>query len=174
MIAGPTRVGGDLAGGRIDGLTTATDLVRKVYAAFNSGDSTVISEMAKACFADDVVVREAESLPWGGVYQRLETVTPLTAGIASPQSPIDASRLVVEKLIATEHDGSGTAQVVAVVSFPWRGSRRTIPMRALEWFTVRGGKVVEIQVFLWDTAAAMAVLADSEDDAKRVDRGGPS
>jgi hypothetical protein len=141
----------------------AEEVVREIYAAFNSADAVIISTMAQKYFDDNVVVREAESLPWGGVYQGLDTVAAMTAGIASPASPIDAARLRVEQLIASQSEPSGTAQVVAVVSFPWRGVQTTIPMRALEWFTLRSGKVIEIQVFLWDTAAAMAVLAGSED-----------
>ena len=138
----------------------AEEVVRVVYAAFNSADSAKISAMAQDYFADEVIVREAESLPWGGVYEGLDTVAAMTAGIASAESPIDAARLQIEQLIAGRPDPSGTTQVVAVVSFPWRGPRTTIPMRALEWFTVRSGKVVEIQVFLWDTAAANAVLGE--------------
>jgi ketosteroid isomerase-like protein len=141
---------------------TAADVVRKVYAAFNSCDPARIATMAAECFADDIVVREPESLPWGGVYEGLDIVTAMTVGISSPESPIVAAQIVVQQLITAEPEPDGTAQVVAVVSFPWRGPLQVIPMRALEWFTVRAGKVAEIQVFLWDTAAAIAALSGAE------------
>lgn len=140
------------------------DVVRKVYSAFNSGDSAAIRAAAEKYFADDVAVYEAESLPWGGTYRGLETVAAMTSGIASPESPIDAARLRIDQMIVGQPDPSGASQVVVAVSFPWRGAQATIPMRALEWFTVRSGKVVEIRVFLWDTAAAIAVLGTRDDD----------
>jgi len=86
----------------------------------------------------------------------------MTVGLASPQSPIVATQIAIQQLITTELDRNGTAEVVAVVAFPWRGPKQTITMRALEWFSLRAGKVAEIQVFLWDTAAAIAALTDTE------------
>ncbi|BBG03788.1 MULTISPECIES: hypothetical protein [Pseudonocardia] len=56
-----------------------------------------------------------------------------------------------------ESGAPGTSHVVAAVSFSWRGAT-TIPMRALEWFTIRHGRVSEIRVFLWDTGAAVSAL----------------
>jgi len=81
----------------------------------------------------------------------------MTQGLADPAAPIDAANLTVDELIVDESGAPGTAHVIAAVSFPWRGTT-TIPMRALEWFTIRDGKVSEIQVFLWDTGAAVSAL----------------
>ena len=134
-------------------VTEPTDVVRAVYAALTSVDPDTIHAAAAAYFDDGIVVHEPESLPWGGVYQGRELVTGLMANIGDPASPIDAANLTVDQLI---HTG---AEVVAAVSFPWRGAD-PVPgqMRALEWFTVRAGKVTEIRIYLWDTAAGLAAL----------------
>jgi hypothetical protein len=134
------------------------DVVRAVYSAFKTLDSDIIEETARVYFADTVVVREAESLPWGGNYEGIETVAAMTKGLASPESPIDAANLRIDHL-HVGRTSNGITHVLAAVSFPWRGTT-TIPMRALEWFTVHNGKVVEIQVYLWDTAAAIAALPE--------------
>ncbi|RYH65391.1 MAG: hypothetical protein EON54_05870 [Alcaligenaceae bacterium] len=146
------------------------DIVREVYEAFTTADPETIERVARKHFADDVIVREAESLPWGGVYEGLETNAELSKGIASAESPIDAANLRVDQLHVTSTTSDGDTHVIAAVSFPWRGAV-TIPMRALEWFTIRHGKVVEIQVFLWDTAAAISALQLPEasvDSASKV------
>ncbi|MFJ7078936.1 nuclear transport factor 2 family protein [Streptomyces sp. NPDC098781] len=133
-------------------------IVREVYAAFNTCDAGTVITTVRRHFADDVVVREAGSLPWGGDFEGIETVSAMTAGLADPASPIDAANLRIDELIAAPGSASGVSHVVAAVSFPWRGTERTIAMRALEWFTFRDDKVAEIQIYLWDSAAGLAAL----------------
>jgi ketosteroid isomerase-like protein len=147
----------------------AADIVRSVYRAFTSGDTGLIDRTVRELFADDVVVHEAESLPWGGRYDGLDTVAAMTQGLADPAAPIDAANLTIDELIVDESGAPGTSHVIAAVSFPWRGAT-TIPMRALEWFTIRDGKVSEIQVFLWDTGAAVSALGNGL--PKGIDRDG--
>lgn len=133
------------------------EIVRAVYAALTSVDADTIHAAAAAYFDDDIVVREPESLPWGGIYQGRELVTGLMANIGDPASPIDAANLTIDNLVHTP-DGEDH-QVIAAVSFPWRGAAaEPARMSALEWFTVRAGKVTEIRVYLWDTAAGLAAL----------------
>ncbi|MGV9867539.1 nuclear transport factor 2 family protein [Rhodococcus koreensis] len=141
------------------------DVVREVYEAFKTTDPDTIERVSRSHFADDVIVREAESLPWGGSYVGIDTVAAMTKGIASAESPIDGANLRIDQLHVASTTAEGDTHVLAAVSFPWRGET-TIPMRALEWFTIRHGKVVEIQVFLWDTAAAISALrSDSNVDS---------
>jgi len=135
----------------------AVRIVRAVYAALTSVDPDTIHAAAAEYFDDDIVVREPESLPWGGVYRGRELVTGLMANIGDQASPIDAANLTIDDVI---HSADGDAhQVIAAVSFPWRGAAGpAASMRALEWFTVLGGKVTEIRIYLWDTAAGIAAL----------------
>lgn len=142
---------------------SAPDVVRAVYAALTSIDPDTIQAAAARYFDDDIVVHEPESLPWGGVYRSRELVTGLMANIGDPASPIDAANLAIDNVIHTP-DGEDH-QVIAAVSFPWRGPGGRIPMRALEWFTVRAGKVTEIRIYLWDTAAGIAALQPVEAQA---------
>jgi hypothetical protein len=139
----------------------APEIVRAVYAALRSLDPDIIRAAAASHFASDIVVHEPESLPWGGTYRGREPVTELMANIGDPNSPIDAANLTVDQLI---HMPDGHLhQVIAAVSFPWRGAgAQPYPMRALEWFTVGDAQVVAIRVYLWDTAAGLARLVPGE------------
>jgi ketosteroid isomerase-like protein len=139
----------------------ASDIVRAVYEALTSVDPDTIRAAAGRYFADDIVVHEPESLPWGGMYRGRELVTGLMANIGDPASPIAAAHLSIDRLVHTPFD-DGSHEVIAAVSFPWRGAERKIPMQALEWFTVRDGLVTEIRVYLWDTAAGLAALKPAE------------
>ncbi|RYF60370.1 MAG: hypothetical protein EOO27_06095 [Comamonadaceae bacterium] len=106
------------------------DIVREVYQAFNSCDPRIIEEAARDHFSSQIVVREAESLPWDGVYEGIETVAEMTKGISAPDSPIDAAQLKTEHLFTSSDDT--VTNVLTSVSLPWRGSAETIPMRAIE------------------------------------------
>jgi hypothetical protein len=88
------------------------------------------------------------------------------ANIGDPQSPIDAAHLRVDQLIVATNPEGDVDHVVAAVSFPWRAPHPLpTPMRALEWFSVRQDKVIEIQVYLWDTAAGLAALRAADTHA---------
>jgi len=133
--------------------------LREIYAAFVSKDLAVVSAITDRYFARDIVIREPESLPYGGAYEGFDAAKALFDGLVDPRSAIDAAKLQVDELI-----GSGDSpHLVAAVSFPWQppGAEKALSMRALEWFTFRGLEVVEIQVFLWDAAACLASLEDA-------------
>ncbi|KAF7549663.1 hypothetical protein G7Z17_g6220 [Cylindrodendrum hubeiense] len=138
---------------------SAEDIVRSVYRAFQSANAEVVERCARELLAADAVLVEAESLPWGGRYEGIESVVATIIGVASPESPIDAANLVIDDMIVREGGGDSPSQVIAAVSFPWRGPNKRIPMRSLEWFTVQNGKVTELRIYLWDTAAAISALA---------------
>lgn len=132
------------------------EIVGQIYSAFISGDVERVIGVFDRNLADEIVLFEPESLPYGGKYERLETVKQFTAGLVDPQSPVDARKLAVNFILASDSE----PHVIASVSFPWDppGGRLAIPMGALELFTFDGLKVVEMRVFLWDTAACIASL----------------
>ena len=123
---------------------SSADIVSLIYESFVSKDVARIHALFDDHLADDVVLHEPESLPYGGTYSGLDALKAFVAGLASDESPVDAARLVVEDLVA-----SGD-RVVGYVSFPWQpaGAPEPIPMRALELFTFRAGRVAEMRVFL--------------------------
>jgi hypothetical protein len=53
---------------------------------------------------------------------------------------------------------------VAEAVFPWTapGARKPIPMAAFEWFTFRDGRISEMVVSYWDTAACVAAMKAAE------------
>jgi uncharacterized protein len=130
--------------------------VEAIYATFVAKDLARVRATTKRYFAPDIVIREPESLPYGGVYEGLDAATALFSGLVDPQSPVDAAHLRIDALIASEDD----PHVVGAVSFPWQppGAGEALAMRALEWWTFRDLEVAEIQVFLWDSAACLESL----------------
>jgi hypothetical protein len=132
------------------------EIVGEIYSAFIARDLERVAAVFDRNLADDVVLFEPESLPYGGKYERLETVKEFTGGLVDPQSPIDAGKLAVNFILTSDSD----PHVIASVSFPWDppGGPGAIPMGALELFTFDELKVVEMRVFLWDTAACIASL----------------
>jgi ketosteroid isomerase-like protein len=51
-------------------------------------------------------------------------------------------------------------EIAVHVEFPWIAPRAAepIPMAAVEWFTFREGRVVEMIVSYWDTAACLRAM----------------
>lgn len=141
----PTRTAGDL------------DVVRELYAAVKTADPAVVTAVLDKHFASDIVVHEADSLPWGGTYSGLDAISVLATGMTNPASPVDVRSLEVEHLLVESADISGDSHVVAILNVPFRGPSTTLQTRVLEWFTFRHGKVTRIDIFL-DTASVLAVL----------------
>lgn len=137
------------------------EAVADVYAAFVSRELEQVGEVFDRTFSPEIVLHEPDQLPYGGAYEGLDTVKEFIGGLVDPQSPVDAAQLVVDDIIASD----STDRVVGYVSFPWHppGAEGGISMSALELFTFEEMQVVEIRVFLWDTAACIASLQAAAD-----------
>jgi ketosteroid isomerase-like protein len=109
------------------------------YTAMSSGDIKGFM----ALLDRDIVVREPDSLPYGGVYRG---VTELMGMFAKAAPVLDSSRLVVKE--ATAEDD----RVVALIRVPVRASE-AVALIAEHW-RLRDGKAVELSVFWADPAIA--------------------
>jgi uncharacterized protein len=136
-------------------MTTASniDVVRQDFDAVRARDL----EQLLATYHPDIVIREAPSLPYGGVYRGFDGAAAHAAGYARTWDRLQAAeqRSPEEQLLdAGEH-------VIA----QWRlratgahGVQLDAPVISL--FTLRDGKVAELQMFHFDTEAVTLFLAE--------------
>ncbi len=110
-----------------------------------------------AAYDPEIVIRDAESLPYGGVYHGLEGAKQHIEGAAQTWNPFKPSP-AERKLDAVFLDSK--EYVIAL----WRlkgldvSSGRTLDLPAVSVYKLRDGKIVESQMFYSDTAAIMQFL----------------
>lgn len=117
-------------------------LATDFYQALLAGDI----DRASAYLADDLVLREAGSLPFGGVHHGRENFFKAVGGAGEL---IDLNDLKLEHLLV---DGDRVAVLVAIRS---RLNADAGQQYCIDWVTFRDGKVVELMPFYWDTAALL-------------------
>jgi len=123
-------------------------MVDSFYGALNARDVESLGQIVDESFAPDAILRRPESLPGGGAMEGAAKIKKFMTAIATMEGgPMDVSALRVHEVI--EHAGEEADHVVVELRFPFNGS----PMSALEWWTLRDLKVVEIRAYYWDTAA---------------------
>lgn len=128
------------------------EAVRRLFAAVEERDLAGVL----AAYDPEVVIREAESLPYGGVYRGVEGAERHARGYAAAwgglQTPAE------RKLDATFFD----AGEHIVVLWRQRGAAadgsREFDEPAVSVYRLRGGRVVESQMFHADTAAVRRFL----------------
>jgi ketosteroid isomerase-like protein len=140
------------------------DVVRRLLSAVEEREPYVLD-----CYAEDIEIHEAESLPYGGVYRGHAGAQRHIAGWLGTwdRFQTDSER----RLEAVFIDGEGDT-VAAVFRHkavdPDSGRRLDAPEVGI--YQVRDGKVVRSQMFHADTAALLCFLAETEDRASRARR----
>jgi ketosteroid isomerase-like protein len=135
----------------------AEDVVRKFDEATIGGDL----DLAMAYAHDDLLVREAPSLPYKEAYIGRQGPTELMQDVGSWWEflgPLDLTYI-----------GVSDALVVARIDGPARvnATGRDVQFLVTEWMTVRDGRVADVEVFYWDqeplqeAARAQAAQASS-------------
>lgn len=127
-------------------LTEETRRTAKALAdAFLAGDF----ETAMSYFDHDVVLHEAESLPYGGDHAGIDAM-----GAALMQI------LASAEVLAVEHQYVDGDTVINMGRIRMRSTGREV--RVAEIWRFANGKVVEMTPFYWDTAAIIEDLAKSD------------
>jgi ketosteroid isomerase-like protein len=125
------------------------EVVQKMLNAFVAGEVDV----AHGYMADDIVLREPPSLPYGGDFRGHAGWGKMMATFLSvwePRSEFDF----------TVVDGEGDRVFLLVtVDVASVATGRSLTLRIVEVYTVREGQIVEIDVFYKDTAAMLAAIA---------------
>jgi uncharacterized protein len=100
-----------------------------------------------ALIDEDVVLREAASLPYGGTHHGRDKFVEVLSGATEF---VDINSIVLEHLVV---DGERAA---ANVAYRAPSQQDGPPSYCLDWLVIRGGKIVELTPFYFDTAAMLA------------------
>ena len=129
--------------------------VENIRCLFKAVEERDIAEVL-AAYDPEIVIREAESLPYGGVYQGLAGAKRHVEGAAQTWDRLQPS--AERKMDAVFLDAGD--YVVAL----WRlkgliaSSGRKLDLPAVSVYKMRGGKIVESQMFHQDTFALLQFL----------------
>jgi ketosteroid isomerase-like protein len=129
--------------------------IDRFYAAVIARDADAIAAAIDDGFAPDAVLRISDSLPYGGVHAGRGAIQALLGTLARTRTPMVLVENIHVRRTLEERD-----QIAVQVEFPWiaPGAAEPIPMAAVEWFTFRDGRVVEMTVSYWDTAACLQAM----------------
>lgn len=120
-------------------------LLTKLYGHAHVGDWAAVETM----LSDELVIHEAESLPFGGAYRGKRALRDLYATVMGywDNPSVDVYSIV----------GDDT-HVVALMNFSMtsKTSGRTILQKMAEVSTVRDGLVVDMRIHYYDTALVAA------------------
>jgi ketosteroid isomerase-like protein len=118
-------------------------LIQRFQDSFVAGDMDDVLSL----LADDVVVHEAPSLPYPGDHRGKDGFLKLAATFLEVwefSSPLDLEILP-----------AGEDRVLALVRFDVRAkpTGTSLTLRTAEIYTIRDGKIADLIVHYWDTAA---------------------
>jgi hypothetical protein len=103
------------------------------------------------CMAEDCELHEAESLPYGGVYQGRDHMKQVLAGVTGR---FDEFRYEIRNYLA----GGDEVVVHLQMAGVGRDSRKPFALPVMELWRFRGGKAIEMRPFLFDGTALIAAL----------------
>jgi ketosteroid isomerase-like protein len=130
-------------------------ILERYYSALQNKDADELRNAIEEGFAPDAVNRISDSLPYGGTYAGREVILEMLMGFVTTTEPIiKPEEITIERVV---EDGDS---IVVWADFPWLapGASEPIPMSAVEWFTFRDGRISEMVVSYWDTAACLAAM----------------
>lgn len=120
---------------------TPVELITTFMERFNQGDAAGMC----ALFAPDGIVHEADSLMWGGDWTGPEGFAELLSKMNGPTA------INVEQ--CSIYDCGDFVAMKMLVSFTSRASGRQLRMPVVEFYSVVGGLIREVEVLYQDTAA---------------------
>ncbi|MFJ9852763.1 nuclear transport factor 2 family protein [Streptomyces sp. NPDC101150] len=97
-------------------------------------------------FAPDVVLHQADSLPYGGTWRGHAGMTRFFLAMSAAWESFD---MVEQEFLATGE----TAVILTQVRARARATGRELAFPVLQTITVRDGRIAEIRPFYWDTGA---------------------
>ncbi|MFF5125843.1 nuclear transport factor 2 family protein [Streptomyces syringium] len=130
-----------------DSMTVLTGMYEaeaKYLAAGGPGEAPF--DLLAPYFASDVVLHQAEALPYGGTWHGHAGLTRFFLAMSDVWESFD---MVDQKFLATGE----TAVVLTQVQARARATGRELAFPILQTITVRDGRIVEVRPFYWDTAA---------------------
>jgi ketosteroid isomerase-like protein len=145
---------------RRTGMSRNREILERYYRALQHKNADELRSAIEEGFAPDAVLRISDSLPYGGTHSTRNVILNMLLGFVKPTATpiIRPEEIRIEGIV---EDGDS---IVAKAVFPWLapGARKPIPMSAFEWFTFRDGRISEMVVSYWDTAACVAAMKAAE------------
>ncbi|MDL4816628.1 nuclear transport factor 2 family protein [Actinomadura opuntiae] len=137
-------------------MTDTWDALQRYYAAETAylaagGPGKADFSPMAAHLAPDVVMYQAESLPYGGTWRGHDGMERFMASMSEAWTDLT--------FLDQHHaaDG-GTVAVLNRCAFRARATGRELETSVLQWITVRDGRVTEFRPFYLDTAAVLDAL----------------
>ena len=140
-------------------------ILERYYKALQDKDTDQLRNSIEEGFASNAVLRISDSLPYGGVHAGREVSLTMLMGFITTTAPIIRPEQIKIERMVEEGDS-----IVAKAVFPWLapGASKPIPMSAFEWFTFQDGRVSEMVVSYWDTAACLAAMKAAAANAEVI------
>ena len=129
-------------------------VLRGMYAAeieylAAGGPGTASFDTLAPFFAADVVLHQAESLPYGGIWRGHDGMERFFAAMSQAWEEFE---MVEQEFLST----SGTAVVLTQVHARARATGRELDFPILQTIRVVDGRIAEVRPFYWDTAEIAA------------------
>ena len=123
-------------------------VVKRFYEILAQGDR---DGAYAACMAEDCVLHQAASLPYGGVYPGREL---MKTTLSEVTGSFDLFTYEIRNYLA----GGDEVVVHLHMSGVGRKSRKPFSLPVMELWRFREGKAIEMRPFLYDSAALIAAL----------------
>ena len=129
-------------------MATNVDIIKKLYETTKEGDI----EYAKSVLHPDVVLYEADSLPYRGVHRGLQGFLKVVE--IAMKTWKDLQIVPKQFLDAGEY-------VIVFVRLIWTSQKTGEQVEAdlAEFWKLEDGKIIEILPYYWDTAAMIKTIA---------------
>ncbi|WP_410659824.1 nuclear transport factor 2 family protein [Amycolatopsis sp. lyj-112] len=152
-------------------LSSATDamsVLKGMYAAeagyFAAGGPGKASFASLApFFSPDVVLHQADSLPYGGIWRGHDGMERFFAAMSDTWDVFD----MVEQSFLSE---TSPLVVLTHVHVRARATGRELDFPILQTITVENGRITEVHPFYWDTAAIGLACTNYHSDDDRLPR----
>jgi uncharacterized protein len=134
-----------------NGTTDLSALLQDMYAAeveylAAGGPGEASFDLLAPFFAPDVVLHQAEALPYGGTWRGHRGMEQFFLAMSGAWASFE---MVEQRFLAAE----GTAVVLTQVHARARATGRTLDFPILQAIEARDGRISEVRPFYWDTAA---------------------
>ena len=128
------------------------DLVRRLFEAVEARDIAAVV----SCYADDVEIHEAASLPYGGVYRGRDGALRHWERVISAWRPFQRGLKPNLSAVFVDGDDDTVAVLFRARGIGASGDRFDAPEVGI--YQVREGRIVRSQMFHADTASVVSFL----------------
>lgn len=135
----------------------ATAVLAGMYAAEEQylaagGPGKASFEPLARFFADDVVLYQADALPYGGIWQGHRGMEQFFTAMSDTWESFE---MLEQEFLATQ----GPVVVLTYVRARARATGRELTFPILQTIAMAGGRITEVRPFYWDTAAIAEACA---------------